>query len=115
MNPELQDKLTEIFPWFDVYVECGDGWQWIISDMLREIDDLYFDTGREVDIEILQVKEKWAELRVYHDSWDEAVNNVVDKYCKLSNDICEICGGNGNEVNYNGWILNRCEECEVKA
>jgi len=113
MNPELQDKLTEIFPWFDVYVECGDGWQWIILDMLREIDDLYFNVGREVDIEILQVKEKWGFLNVYHNSYHNDVNEIITRYTELSKSTCEICGAEGKLLRDEYWVTVRCEECRI--
>lgn len=112
MTTELQDKLTKTFPWFDVYIECGDGWFTLIWNMCMEIDDLYFDADREVDVKILQVKEKWAELRVYHDSWDEAVNNIVDKYCDASEYTCELCGEIGRGISKYSYGMVRCEECE---
>lgn len=26
MNEEIQNKITKIFPWFNNYAECGDGY-----------------------------------------------------------------------------------------
>lgn len=117
MTIELQDKLTKTFPWVgkNFYPECLDGWQWIILDMLREIDDYYFNLNRECDVLILQVKEKWGMVRIYFTCDDEDfedVNNIATKYEQLSKSTCELCGEEGRAINMGGWIVVRCEECE---
>ena len=117
MTTELQDKLTEIFPWFhNIYIECGDGWQWIILDMCREIDDLYFDAGREVDIEIVQIKEKFGSLRVYysHTEFNGVffIDEIIAKYELLSKKTCEFCGKDASIINEKGWLRCVCKNCE---
>lgn len=85
MNPDLQDKLTSQFPWFNIYVDCPDGWFDTIFNMLREIDDYYFDRGFEVGIVPLQLKDKYQNLRFYYGiDWDseyyDDIYEIVEKY-----------------------------------
>lgn len=86
------DKLTKQFPWFNLYCECPNEWFNLIFIMLREIDDYYFDLGREVSIMPLQLKEKYDQLRFYYgiDEEDYSTNvyddvqKIIDKYCEMS-------------------------------
>lgn len=116
MKPEIQNKITKIFPWFDSYAECGDGWQWIILNLCREIDDAYFNFGREVEIDVTYVKEKWGILSFYYNypfGGCDIIQEIVSKYEQLSKTTCEICGAEGKVIKDEYWISVRCEECRI--
>ena len=116
MNYEIEQKLTEIFPWVDsTQFDCGDGWQWIIVAMLKEIDDYYFDSYRKCYIDIWQAKEKFGALIIYWGVYAEkdeiAIANIFHKYEQLSKSTCEICGAEGKLLRDEYWITVRCEDC----
>jgi len=115
MTHEIEQKLTEIFPWVDsTQFDCGDGWQWIIVAMLKEIDDYYFKARRICKIDIIQCKEKFGYIDMYYyvdDKSRDAISKIVAKYEQLSKSTCEICGAEGRAINMSGWISVRCEEC----
>lgn len=114
MTTELQNKLTKTFPWMDCFVECG--WDELVWNMCREIDDAYYDKGCEVDIEVLQVKEKFGMLRIYYGYTDytnpDIVSDIIAKYERLSTSTCEFCGDSGEIINEKGWLKCVCKNCE---
>jgi len=117
MTQQIEDKICEIFPYVsNIRFEINDGWQWIIVEMLKEIDDAYFSLGRETEITIMQCKEKFGFLNLYYgilmdDDEHLMISDIVEKYEQLSKHTCEICGAEGRAINMSGWISVRCEDC----
>ena len=63
--------------------------------------------------ELLQVKEKFAGLRLYSRASDdihEAVLAAYDRAARLSEVTCEVCGRPGALRNRRGAYMTRCEE-----
>ena len=67
MKLDLGNKIRDEFPWvtLDLF-EHGDGWYEILRGMCKDIEELYTTRGQEVDLQILQVKEKFGVLSVYY-------------------------------------------------
>jgi hypothetical protein len=60
MNKDLQNKLKEIYPNLNVSIDCEDGWYMILETLLENIFN-YTD----VEINVVQIKQKFGGLRVY--------------------------------------------------
>jgi hypothetical protein len=76
---------------------CEDGWFPLISDLLEDLEPLAapLDT-REQPIEILQVKQKFGELRVAASRTNDAMEIVILAGQERRLQICEKCGGPGS-------------------
>lgn len=120
MNVGIEDKIKITFKWMnDIQFECGNGWQWIILNLCREIDDAYFNFGRETEIMMIQCKEKYGELRFYYGYLNEddelnetAISDIIEKYRLLSTQTCELCGDDGHLL-MNGYDMRtRCWRCK---
>ena len=115
MKIELEDKLAEKFPFMaDVYCECGDGWYEIIYGLCTDIVNAYEEKGLQIDIDVGQIKEKFASLRFYFNCCSEIIkdiNNLVDKWSLLSEQTCEECGRPGKMRTDRSWHQTLCEEC----
>lgn len=108
---ELYEKLQAKYP--EAFSQCfdfspPDGWEPIVE---RLINDLVF-----VDplIKIAQVKEKFAELRVYvdrgsDDAW-EAICDLIHEAEDECAKTCQQCGKPGEFRDKNGWYYVACEE-----
>lgn len=138
MNEENTKKLLEKYPKIFIQhtlpmtetcmcwlFECGDGWYKIIDALCRSIQN-YIDgitemerirnTGvklEELQVEAVQVKEKFAGLRFYTAGHDDIVQGMIDMAETLSFMTCEYCGKDG-KVRGTGWLFTCCEECEEK-
>lgn len=117
MNQELEAALAKEFPFMrregqnsaSVYqkfgIQAGPGWYELIRSLCRELADLCAQAGREDDLVVRQVKEKFGELRFYfylengtqeeNTTLYHRIYDVLDKYEELSTQVCELCGAPG--------------------
>ena len=94
-------------------LECVVGWHELIYNMCVEIDDMWFEVGEATDLSILQIKEKWGKLVVYHNSFYKCFDFIIDRYAELSKSTCEICGAEGKLIRDGYWVMVRCEGCSI--
>ena len=140
MREALEEKLVKEFPFLEenseqgedridnLYLafgfECDDGWYELLKEMFKEIVDRYKLAGLAVDLEVLQIKEKFAELRVYYSfkQGDSPVNQelrndidkIIEAYENKSNKVCEICGAEGG-LKKKGYLMKTlCDQCYAK-
>ena len=110
MTSEIENKIASIFKIAENTIfECNDGWQWLVLNLLREIDDLYEDNINKISI--LQIKEKYGILRIYASTSNKELDDIIEKYEHLSKHTCEICGAEGKMIRDEYWIMVRCEDC----
>ena len=80
----------------------GKGWAKII--------DILYDAMPE-ETEVVQVKEKYGQLRFYVGGTTEQFHDLIDVMSWASELICEECGKSGQLLQY-GWWKTRCPECK---
>jgi len=124
MKPELQKKLLEKYPKIFVQkslppsqslmcfgIECGDGWFNLI-DRLCAYLQWGIDKEDELQIEAVQVKEKFGGLRFYIGGASDKQHEVISFAEYLSNSICEWCGRPGKQEG-GGWVITLCKDCKT--
>ena len=84
--------------------ECEDGWLQLIHDLIEEL------LKEEWDKHIYHIKEKFGALRFYTGSLTESQHDLVEKYCNLSTETCEICGEKGTLDWDRNWVRTLCKE-----
>ena len=93
---EVKDpKHQELF----TYRCIGKGWHPLLKLILENVPE---------DTEILQVKEKVGQLRVYTNPYHPLEEFVL---CQ-SQKICERCGDPGRPRVLRSWIYTVCDTCE---
>lgn len=124
MTNELQNNLVKKHPEFFDYLksyegpmmpiqfgfECGDGWYWLISNLMDTIYSYCKNNKKEIPT-ITQIKEKYGELCFYYNGGDELIDGMVWFAENLSLTICETCGSTENVGMTQGWIKVVCENC----
>jgi hypothetical protein len=113
--PKLYTDCGEDEPFTLFGFECNDGWFRIILwmsnyiqtyiDQQNEYAKKYPDSYLPVDqVKILQVKEKFATLRIYTSGGNDRINAIISFVEYISGFICEY-SGNTEDVGYNtkGW------------
>ena len=101
-DPTLQNNLMAFG------FECGAGWHPLIVELLDELQAI--SDKEDFDLEVLQVKEKFGELRVYVNYETDVITELIDKYSKRSRITCEVCGEVGSMRKYRGWLYVGCEK-----
>lgn len=88
---------------------------WVKSfgkDMCDELMNALGDYANEW--QIIQLKEKYGEMRLYHSGVDrdiyDAVESVIDKYAEKSMNTCSICGKPATQFS-SGWVQPFCRSC----
>jgi hypothetical protein len=101
-------------------IECGDGW-YMLLDVMCHL--LQWDTdhnnskkgnneGRNPQIEVVQVKEKWGELRFYTTGYNDHQSGIISFAESMSHHICENCGSTDDvQETKTSWIRNLCKKC----
>jgi len=89
-------------------LEIGDGWHALLIRTLDKIREELKKNPIEY-FRIIQVKEKFAGLRIYADYANNVIDDIIDKAEIESMHICDVCGESG-KVRNNGWLTVRCEK-----
>ena len=133
MSIEENKKLIERYPfllprdgWNDTVREDYDysyteldsmpeGWRKAFGNMMMEelrevlVEENFLDGFR-----ILEIKEKWGELRLYTNYHNDKIERIIKKYSTLSKNICIHCGRPDTRMTGGGWYSPICEECHEK-
>jgi len=123
----VNKKLIKKYPWLKPYNvwtgktwkdynyettwadDLPNGWRKAFGDMMfEEIDEVLKRTNTTIYIE--QIKEKYGQLRFYCNAHQE-IQEIIDDYSKLSENICIVCGKPDVSMLDTGWISPVCKEC----
>lgn len=125
-NKELIEKYPFLLPrnvWTDEPIEdydysyteldnMPDGWRIAFGEQLcAELMETLGDNVK--DYFIIQIKEKYGELRWYSDWTTNEVEDIIDKYTELSRKTCIKCGKPATKVSLR-WISPWCDDCAKK-
>lgn len=98
--------------------ECGDGWFDLIWNLCQDIELLLAlhnpnsDDEAYYPFEVIQVKEKFGQLRFYTNWLTDGIDDRISKAEVESSRTCELCGDPGSLVNKGGWLSTVCENCK---
>ena len=90
------------------------GWKIAFGEMMcEEIKQELIRCNYLNEFRIVQAKEKFGGLRIYTNGEpvDCKVQQIIDKYSALSENICVICGKPDVPITNNGWISPYCKKC----
>lgn len=106
---ELKAKYPRLYA-VDPYCWSGwpPGWDGLIDRLSGLLESYMAVTGAE--IQVAQIKEKFATLRFYYDGGDDFVDLMVDMAEEASAKMCEDCGRDGKLHNM-GWLHTFCQPC----
>lgn len=112
----LRDMYSgEIDTEHDAMDDMPEGWKKAFGSMMcEELDVAIKAAGLEDEIIFEQVKEKFGELRMYCFPYNREVDEIIQKYEVLSNNICIHCGKPDVPMINTGWIRPSCRECYNK-
>ena len=99
---------------------CGEGWFKLIDELCGKIEKIIdtkypeYKTG-DNPFEVLEVKEKFGELRFYTNYSNEEIENLIEEYTEKSLHTCEECGKEGKLRKKDGWLMVLCDKCYKKG
>ncbi len=99
-------KYKDVIDFPNPYMmEYPPGWEDIVIDLLDKILE------KNLECQILQIKEKFGQLRVYYASshYDE-IKELVKNAELLCDSTCQISGDKGALRNIGGWLIVLSDE-----
>lgn len=98
--------------WSDCWLDdLEPGWRKAFGkELCLELDRAIKDDHCEDTFEILQIKEKYAALRIYAAGYGKHVKEIIAKYEELSKYICGNCGKPATKIT-RGWYYPLCNDC----
>ena len=108
-------EIIEDYDYTSTYLDdIPVGWKIAFGEMMcEEIKQELVRCNYLDEFRILQAKEKFGGLRIYTNGEpiDCKVQQIIDKYSTLSENICVICGKPDVPITNNGWISPYCKKC----
>lgn len=91
--------------------ECGEGWHPLIVELLDKIQSIVDKNPDYKDLRVVQIKEKYATLRVYLNYEPDEIWNLIQEYEQKSAETCELCSKKGRERDIGHWYKTLCDKC----
>ena len=108
-------EIIEDYDYISTYLDdIPVGWKKAFGEMMcEEIKQELTRCNYLNEFRIVQAKEKFGGLRIYTNGEpvDCKVQQIIDKYSTLSENICIICGKPDVPITNNGWISPYCKKC----
>lgn len=108
-------KIIEDYDYTSTYLDdIPVGWKIAFGEMMcEEIKQELIRCNYLDEFRIIQAKEKFGQARIYTNGEpiDCKVQQIIDKYSTLSENICVICGKPDVPITNNGWISPYCKKC----
>lgn len=83
------------------------------EEMCEELKRALSSAGLLKEYRVIEIKEKWGELRWYDCCGNEETYEIVEKYRKKSKHTCIICGKPAKWMT-TGWVCPVCDSCREK-
>lgn len=111
------DKVLDSYDYsYTLLDDMPKGWKLAFGEqMCKELKRVLIDEGFLYDYRILQIKEKFGQLRWYDNCGSEMLWKVISKYEDLSKYTCIECGNKGKVRKLFGWISPYCDDCYKKV
>lgn len=123
MDEALEKKLYKKYPKLFVHKDLpiqetcmcwglcvNSGWYWLIDNLCGCIQG-YIDNNNKKQVEVIQVKEKFGQLRFYVIAADYTVYGMIALAEEMSYRICENCGAITDIIQTKGCIKTLCKSC----
>mgnify|MGYP007104063865 CR=1 FL=1 len=112
---EWSGEILKDYDYTSTYLDdMPDGWKIAFGEMMcEEIKQELVRCNYLNEYRILQIKEKYGGLRWYDNGTPIGckVQEIIDKYSVLSENICIICGKPDVPIIGSGWICPYCKKC----
>ena len=109
LEADAQTIVSDDITFYGEY-DLPEGWKLLFLQMCEDIRKA--STSAELQsLRIIQVKEKFGEIRCYFGGGNTAIDTIIDNYSYVSGYICRSCGNIATVVSQS-WISPWCNICK---
>ena len=90
-------------------VRCYGGWLALIDELCQALELHLLSSPSTPQIKVVQVKEKFGELRFYIEGGDQHCQMLIVQARARSLITCEVCGAPGSLIGER-WVSVRCSD-----
>jgi len=116
----LKERFPFLIPrsvWNNQYIEDSifldnlpKGWHKLFLQMCEDIREPLIKHNFLNEMRIIQLKEKYGEIRCYVNGVPKEVETIIENYSFISSQVCCHCGKPATKLS-RGWICPYCNEC----
>lgn len=92
-------------------IECGRGWEKLYMPIIQYIEEYNKNKEEDQKIHIIQIKEKYSQLRFYTNFVTTELNKMIGAAKDKSWNVCESCGSETYVGHTNNHISVCCIDC----
>ena len=124
MQQDLRRKIISDFPLCYpryVSIDVGDGWLNLVYETSYKLEEVIKKANLEIveppedddlfyfsSFEVIQVKSKYAGLRIYMSTETEEMSKIIEEAELKASTMCEDCGEKGQIAKNHGWLTILC-------
>lgn len=115
--PKRNGKIVPDYDYTYLWLEIPAGWYNLFLQMCGDIKPVLEKYDMLDNFEFVQVKEKYNELRCYHNLDYQntlackEIEHIISNYEYMAQFVCTRCGDIATHMKYKGWISSYCDEC----
>lgn len=103
---KIPDDYNYDYTWYD---SIPKGWRMAFGlELINELRNACVASNFLNEFRILEIKEKYNELRIYCCEYTEPIEQVLNKYETLAKKYCYVCGAPATRVTTT-YILSYCD------
>ena len=93
------------------YDAFGKGWGMLWRMMITDLAPLMRKYNLQDKFFFEEIKEKYGEIRAYHNGAPDEINNIIDAYSVISRNVCQWCGRPDSAISKGYWVECQCKQC----
>jgi hypothetical protein len=113
----MVEKFPALYGNVRLGISIGPGWIPIMVELGEKIEAVKALLSDSINVEFIQIKEKFGGLRAYYDieCEDEKARETIEAAVRAAEaraeKTCEVCGEPGEvKQSKSGWLTNSCEK-----
>ena len=87
------------------------GWGMLWHMMIADLAPLMRKYNLQDKFFFEEIKEKYGEIRAYHNGAPYEIEDIIDAYSIISRNVCQWCGRPDSAISKGYWVECQCEQC----
>ena len=109
------DRKKGFYKYADNYLNEYDafngGWGMLWRMMIADLAPLMRKYNLQDTFFFEQIKEKYGEIRAYHNGAPDEIEDIIDSYSVISRNVCQWCGRPDSAISKGYWVECQCKQC----